>query len=258
MLAHIINIENPPHAILINESKLCDIDELIKQYKTKLKTNDTSCFIELDGYTQTIKKEDIQNIIENFNLSPYGNSNKLYIIRGIENTSQQAINSLLKFLEEPPLNTYALITTRNINNVLVTIKSRCQLFTLTSNFKKLDEISNSYSLSSEQIDIIKMIYYDWKTLNQDLESKLFFKYYEDAKKLVTNPSDPQIIKDKSDEFKKMTYPQILLLLNIVNYFVKPNIELLKLIDSLKVTPSRLMIFNHLWIILENNIKTWNR
>lgn len=251
MLQHIINQKNLPHAILINESKLCEVNELLRQCQVKLGINDFDSFIRLDGYSQTIKKENIQNIIEKFNLSNYGNGNKLYAICGIESTSPQAINSLLKFLEEPPANTYAILTTRNINHVLPTIKSRCQIFTLPSNFEKLNVIAKNFNLSSEQIIIIKTIYYDWDSLYSDLKNNFFFKNYDDAKLLVENINDLKTIKDKSEDFKKMSYQNILLLLQFINYFIKPNIDLLKLIDSIKSTPSRIMIFNRLWSILEN-------
>ena len=37
-----------------------------------------------------------------------------------------AMNSLLKFLEEPVEEVYAILTTKNINKVLPTIQSRCR------------------------------------------------------------------------------------------------------------------------------------
>lgn len=50
----------------------------------------------------------------------------IYIINLVENMNVQAINSLLKFLEEPPANTYAFLTTENETKVLPTILSRCE------------------------------------------------------------------------------------------------------------------------------------
>jgi hypothetical protein len=46
----------------------------------------------------------------------------------------------------------------------------------------------------------------------------------------------------------MSYKQITLLLKLI-HSLKPTIELLNLIDSLNVSPARLLIFNHLWNIL---------
>lgn len=251
MLKHIINITNPPHAILIKEEKLCDLKELVKQYKTQIKLNDPNCFIELNGYEETIKKDNIHNIIERFNLSSFNDSSKLYVIYGIENASPQAINSLLKFLEEPPNMTYCILTTRSINYVLPTIRSRCQIFSLASNFDRLNELIQKYNLTAQQTDVVKLVYYDLEILNNDLSSGIFLELFDKSKTLVKNSNNPKIIKEVSEQFKKMSYEEILKLLQFINYFVKPNVDLLKLIDSIKFTPSRSMIFNQLWMVLEN-------
>ena len=50
----------------------------------------------------------------------------VYVIHEVENMTIEAINSLLKFLEEPCPNTFAILTTRNESKVLPTIISRCE------------------------------------------------------------------------------------------------------------------------------------
>jgi len=55
---------------------------------------------------------------------------KVYIIHLIEKATLGAVNSLLKFLEEPIDDVVAIITTQNISKVLSTIISRCQLIRL--------------------------------------------------------------------------------------------------------------------------------
>ncbi len=50
--------------------------------------------------------------------------NKLIIIEGVDLMSPQAANAFLKILEEPPEDTFYILTAININNVLPTIKSR--------------------------------------------------------------------------------------------------------------------------------------
>ena len=80
----------------------------------------------VDGSEQTIKKSQIENIQERFSMSALEQcGKKIYIINKIENATIEAVNSLLKFLEEPTSDIYAIITTSNINNVLSTIISRC-------------------------------------------------------------------------------------------------------------------------------------
>ena len=80
----------------------------------------------VDGSEHSIKKGQIEDIQERFSISALeANGCKIYIINKIENATTEAVNSLLKFLEEPNNDIYAIITTANINNVLSTIISRC-------------------------------------------------------------------------------------------------------------------------------------
>ena len=68
----------------------------------------------INGKENTIKKDDINFIIDTFSkTSSEKNSLKIYIINLIENMTVDASNALLKFLEEPPENTYAILTTEN-------------------------------------------------------------------------------------------------------------------------------------------------
>lgn len=84
-------------------------------------------FILLDGREGQIKKGDVQEIVGDFSKTPLeAKGIMIYIINLVENMNIQAINSLLKFLEEPPAKTYAILTTENETKVLPTILSRCE------------------------------------------------------------------------------------------------------------------------------------
>ena len=50
----------------------------------------------------------------------------IYIIHQVENMTGEACNSILKFLEEPTPNTYAILTSNNEAKILPTIISRCE------------------------------------------------------------------------------------------------------------------------------------
>ena len=73
----------------------------------------------------SIKKEEIQMLKSDLSVkSFYGK--KIYWIKDIEKMTEQAANSLLKFLEEPEDNIIAILSCKNISAVLPTIISRCQ------------------------------------------------------------------------------------------------------------------------------------
>ncbi len=84
-------------------------------------------FAILDGREGQIKKGDVQDIVGDFSKTAMESKGvMIYIINLVENMNVQAINSLLKFLEEPPAKTYAILTTENETKVLPTIISRCE------------------------------------------------------------------------------------------------------------------------------------
>lgn len=84
-----------------------------------------SDFFLIDGSNKTIKKEDIAFLEKKFVLTALEkNQKQTYLINHIENITNEAINALLKFLEEPKGDTIAILTTTNIEKVLKTIISR--------------------------------------------------------------------------------------------------------------------------------------
>ena len=84
-------------------------------------------FLFLDGSKKSIKKDDVVNLVSDFQRTPLEHKGiMIYVAHLVENMTVEAINSLLKFLEEPSPNTYAFLTTRNESRILPTILSRCQ------------------------------------------------------------------------------------------------------------------------------------
>lgn len=132
-----------PQAILLNSTKDVPVLEIAKYIAgwivcennepseddllfNKINNGTYADLILVDGKEQTIKKGEIEKIQERFSLSSIeDNAKRIYIINLIEHATQEAVNSLLKFLEEPNEDIYAIITTENINGVLPTIISRC-------------------------------------------------------------------------------------------------------------------------------------
>ncbi len=141
-----------------------------------------------------ITKEKIINLQELFKTYSLTNKNRIYIIEEAEKLNQYASNCLLKFLEEPQSNIYAFLITSNVNKILPTIKSRCQLLmfdnTTDNNIKEIqEEVLNNY------IDIILLfenngydsLPYIYTKINKKMEKedlKVFIKvlkyFYRDC------------------------------------------------------------------------------
>ena len=87
----------------------------------------------IDGTTTSIKKEDIVKLQKEFNKTGLETpGKKIYILDHAENATPDALNSLLKFLEEPTNDMTAILIVEQMDRVLPTIISRCQNIPFTA------------------------------------------------------------------------------------------------------------------------------
>lgn len=134
--AYLFDANNNPYAMDIILSFVKEIFCLNKNSEEKeiiCKRIDDGNFLELkiinpDGLV--IKKEQLNDLQEEYSMSSIESDRRIYIINNCERMNLQAANSILKFLEEPLPNVIAILVTNNINNVLKTIISRCQVLFL--------------------------------------------------------------------------------------------------------------------------------
>lgn len=85
-------------------------------------------FYFFDGGETSIKKESVLTLEKAFSMTSVEKKGVLlYVMHNVENMTAEAINALLKFLEEPAGHVYAFLTTTNAAGVLGTIKSRSQI-----------------------------------------------------------------------------------------------------------------------------------
>ncbi len=122
-------------AIYLAKSILCDSpDPLADETCRTCQRIDNGNYPDLkiiDGSSDTIKKEAVTDLLAEFRATPLEKKGVLvYVINMIESMTPQAENSLLKFLEEPADNTYAILTTANVTKVLPTILSRAETLRL--------------------------------------------------------------------------------------------------------------------------------
>jgi DNA polymerase-3 subunit delta' len=92
---------------------------------------DYTDIIMIDGSEATIKKQDVLSLESRFAITGLEKANKqIYLLHRVESMTPEAINALLKFLEEPQLEIYAILTTTSLDEVLPTIQSRSQVIHL--------------------------------------------------------------------------------------------------------------------------------
>ncbi|WP_288146788.1 hypothetical protein [Thomasclavelia cocleata] len=103
----------------------------------KVLENKYGDILKFNGKDISIKKGDIELIQNTFKKSSLEGKVKIYIIENIEYSTKEAMNTLLKMLEEPEEGIYALFTVQNINRVLPTILSRCQIIDIKPDSKEI-------------------------------------------------------------------------------------------------------------------------
>lgn len=136
------------HAFLLetNDSEKCfqEVIELIKkincpfEYKEKcdsdcnlcnlIDTDNLPSLITISPDGQFIKKDQILSMMEKFSTKPVFTKFNIYVIREADRFNSSSANTLLKFLEEPEDDILGIFITGNKENVISTIRSRCQVF----------------------------------------------------------------------------------------------------------------------------------
>ena len=99
-----------------------------------------------------IRKEQIIDLKNSLKTKPIFAKYNMYVIINAENLNSSSANTMLKFLEEPDDKIIGFFITNNKENVIDTIKSRCQILLDYYFEEKVDN-----NLLSEAIDYIKQL-----------------------------------------------------------------------------------------------------
>ena len=111
---------------------------------------------ELDSKTEKIKKfitiDQIRNLNNFFHQSSFEHIPKFIIIDSADDLNINSANALLKNLEEPKINTFFILISHQLSNLLPTIRSRCLKFNLETptidNFSKILKLyDENYNLN---------------------------------------------------------------------------------------------------------------
>lgn len=155
-------------------------------------------FIQFDGKVESIKKKHIETIQNTFKKSAMEGKARVYLLENVDYATPEAMNSLLKLLEEPTPGIYAVLTCENKNRVLPTIQSRCQMIqfkaisqealqkTLIDDGMK-EEDAKILSQIYDSVDVIKEIEVSERYMNLKVEAINFLEdYYTKKENLLIN------------------------------------------------------------------------
>lgn len=109
----------------------------------------------LETSETTIKKEAIEDLVRRMNRKPTESDYKVYVIEAFEKLTPQAENSVLKFLEDPPDKTIAILLTIDKSSILPTIHSRAQHIHIKG--ERNDRIKMLDSLSQAELTTVDVL-----------------------------------------------------------------------------------------------------
>ncbi len=105
---------------------------------------------------QFIKISQVHNLINLLSLKPAYANKRIVLVKDAHRLNQEAANSFLKILEEPPLNTLIILMTSDETLLLETILSRCQKIQFAPLSRKdlKDILDKNYSKNQDEIELV--------------------------------------------------------------------------------------------------------
>ena len=203
--------------LLNNKHELKEEDNIISKTVENRTYPD---LIIIDTKKEQVKIDDIRRIEDKFSQTSINQLGiKIYIINLIENLRPNEANALLKFLEEPLDNTYAILTTENEYSILPTILSRTEIVRFSS-VNKNDLIDECIKLgvNKKDAEILTFFQNDASMIKEEIENE----NYLEVKQYVENFTNLLPNKDKLRFF----------VLNEINSNLKTKIQIRLFIDLL--------------------------
>ena len=122
--------------------------------------------IEPDG--NFIKKDQILELRNLFSKDSQYTKESIYVIKQAEKMNKESANTMLKFLEEPEGNVIGFFITNHVDNVLLTIQSRCQHLEVNFDNKINEQLNISVEKYDEYLNIIKEYLYKLEVEKKEL------------------------------------------------------------------------------------------
>lgn len=182
-------------------------EEILNNIYKRIDNNEYTELKVVETSGNVIKKEQLLDLQKATQNKPVEGNKIVYIIKNCEKLNSSSANSILKFLEEPADDIIAILITDNINLVMPTIKSRCQILNFRNvrkEFEDIDKLKKYILPENSEIE------------DEDIDN-LINNSFEVLKTIEKNKKST-IIYEKDllwDKFK--TPEEILIMLNILLY-----------------------------------------
>ena len=234
---HLINFILSEDEEFSYDIKNLKIDPENKSFKLlQNKSNPNFKLIDVNEEKKMIDINQIRNLILDLNKSSFNNKPRLVLIDNIELLNINAVNALLKILEEPNDNINFILINNN-KRILPTLKSRClnfkiqltnnQVFDVTNKILKdnyinliNEEILHNYNTPGEILRLINFAKNNEIDLKQTSLVKLINKIMMDKNYKKDNYTKQLIYSLIEIYFRNNTSVKNVELTNVYNYFLK--------------------------------------
>ena len=187
LLFKLVSKKNSPHSFIFYGLNSSKIEKIAKELAIKILNTEEAKSIdmlEIKIDKKSISVDDIRVLNQEILKKPEISKNKVVIVHDAQKMTVEAQNSFLKSLEDVMENTYIILLSKKVDNILKTILSRC----LIIKFGKIDyeeykndfkyanlnneQLHDLYILSKGNIDISKSI------LNKELVYNIYIYILE--------------------------------------------------------------------------------
>ena len=194
-LAEKINSSGLSHAVLIFAREGCGVNHFAKLLAADIigGSSDDMRLISEEAHSQVqivkgsgasgqIKVESVRAINDNVNFSSLGGEKRVVIIQNCENFNASSANALLKNLEEPKDDITYILTTTDTSKILSTIRSRCQMYSLSQPTKEETAAYFASYTNSEKAEVISIYNGNIGMVKDALENPKRFEILQKALK----------------------------------------------------------------------------
>ncbi len=181
---------------------------------------------------QAIKKEQIENLKKEMQGIPFISKYNIYVINDSELLNASSANAMLKFIEEPEDNILGFFITNNRENVINTVKSRCEIIRATyqennennlkyyeDNYPDLYELAIIY-LNTLEKEKKKSILNNKIILDKKLERNDYLILFKIILEIYNQSLEQKLSVDKLDIFnnypKNNIYKRIKVIVDILD------------------------------------------
>lgn len=249
----IVDIIKKVNCLTGEENCNCEICNL-----TDLNNNPDFISIEPDG--REIKVNQVVDMMSRFKTLPSISKYNMYIINNADRLNSSSANKILKFLEEPEDHIVGFYITDNIQAILPTIKSRCEVYTYNFDINNILDLLNiseeQFAMFETAIELVEKLNDTPKFKLMSESKKISNKERTDMEVIIKLVRQMYIIKYQNLMYNK--YYKLDFIDRILRAITTDDIQLIvkriktieEIIENMKYNVNKDLIINKLFLTWE--------